>query len=320
MPLWNFLETVFKPVLLTLAVVVFGPLAVAITAVSIVLTSLWQFVVVPFATFLAGIFGPIITRIAGFFSGVFAGAVNIARSVLSTIWNSFLVPIGGYLQGGFSTALGIASGAWNALKSAVSTVGDVLSTVWNDFIKPVANTLRNAFSTAADVASSAWDAMGDAVSAVGDIISDIIGIIESAIDKIQQLGDFISDLPGAGVISDIAGALPSFARGGIIDEDMLAMLHKPEVVIPLDDPSRAFQLASQSGLLDLISAPTSGPAGSSFTPATAGGVGGIAINVENNFANTPTEAEAGAVGDIIGAHIVSEVLQLRGVRLEPSLV
>lgn len=56
-----------------------------------------------------------------------------------------------------------------------------------------------------------------------------------------------------------------YARGGIISQDEFAMLHAPEVVIPLNDMSTAMSLLQQTGLINMITA--SVPQGS-LTPSS----------------------------------------------------
>lgn len=134
---------------------------------------------------------------------------------------------------------------------------------------------------AADVVNGAFHALGGAIDSIKGAISSLIGDASRLVDIFRNLTSIhlpsLPSFPG----------IPGFAAGGIVDRDQLAMLHAPEVVIPLNDPKRAAALLSASGILDtLTSRPASGAlAGAASVSASVGAgltVGSISVTVHGN--------------------------------------
>ncbi len=67
-------------------------------------------------------------------------------------------------------------------------------------------------------------------------------------------------LPGCGAVPGSLPRIPQLARGAIVDSPTLAVIGEAgrEVVLPLDKPGRAQELAEQSGLFDVLRAPGGG--------------------------------------------------------------
>jgi tape measure domain-containing protein len=161
------------------------------------------------------------------------------------------------------------------------------------------------FQTLGDVAHAlggALEFVEGIVHSVGQAFGIVAGMINNAIGKVNNFIATLNSIPHISLPS--FPSIPGFAGGGIIDKDTFAVLHSPEVVIPLDDRRRAAALAAKSGLLDLISQPSSvssnGTTGSSATvaAATQAVLGGITIeNVHVQFAGAVSNAEAQAAAD-----------------------
>lgn len=104
----------------------------------------------------------------------------------------------------------------------------------------------------------------DLVNAGNDILNHLVVPVQQAITSWQQLAQ-ISGETLLGLQNDLgraaahgyappsyAGLVPGYKGGGIINKDQLAVLHAPEVVIPMNDMGAAMGLLQQSGLLDMI--------------------------------------------------------------------
>lgn len=109
----------------------------------------------------------------------------------------------------------------------------------------------------------------------------------------------------AGVKSAVGGALPQKAAGDIFANGAEAVIvgeAGPEVLLPLNDPHRANELAMKSGLLGILN----------------GAAGGVNINSGavqiNNYGGTPTASESYAMGQAAGQGLAS-VLSTRNTRL-----
>jgi hypothetical protein len=238
-------------------------------------------VMLPLANFLAGVFSAALNIVTGLLSGPLNLAFGIVRDVASFLWNGVLVPLGGFLAGAFSAAINVAKAAWSVFQSVVGTVRSVLSALHSAVIQPLANLLSGAFSLAIGAARGAWSLFSSAARTVRNVLEDIIGVAEDVIDTIGGVVDAISNLPGAGAVGDVLGALNPFQIGGIVTRDQPAFLHAPEVVIPLDNPRRALALAQQSGLLDMLGNAVGLHRGGGGSVTVAGGAAGPGVLIEN---------------------------------------
>jgi hypothetical protein len=90
---------------------------------------------------------------------------------------------------------------------------------------------------------------------------------------------------GGGQVGVQAGSARLYAAGGIVDRPTLAWVgeqSRREVIIPMDDPRRAAELAHQSGLMSLLSGATGGASSALVSPGGGGGATGgntFVINV-----------------------------------------
>jgi tape measure domain-containing protein len=272
-PFMVFIDAVVLPFLRALATMIVGPLAIAIATAVESFLFMWHAVLEPLFTFIAAVAMPILSLLID----TFQLAANVVGAVVVTAFDTF--------------------------RAAVGIVGDQISFVMGTFISPLIDLLGNVLSPIIGTVVEAFGSMASGIGSVSDFIDGLLGFIDDAIDAIDDLIDKIDDLPGAGVAGKILGGIPGFQTGGIIREDVLAQLHAPEVVIPLDNRARALALAEQSGLLDLIAArPASAGASSSggFTPA-ADGSGGPLLLIEtlNVTLLNGTQSEANAAGGVI---------------------
>ncbi|MEV4159011.1 hypothetical protein [Nonomuraea dietziae] len=114
--------------------------------------------------------------------------------------------------------------------------------------------------------------LGRMADAVKSWLNAVIGWIEGGINSL------VGVVPGMGEVR-----LPRLANGAIIDRQTLAIIGEagPEVVIPLNRPARAAQLARDSGLLNVLGAQ---PLGAAAVSSLSGGRGG---DLHLHFAGQP---------------------------------
>lgn len=154
---------------------------------------------------------------------------------------------------------------------------------------------------AADVARGAIDFVKGAIHALENPLSTILNLVGRVGDAFRGLSNIrLPSLPSF-------PSIPGFASGGIINRDQLAMLHAPEVVIPMDNPKRAMALLSESGLLDMIAGqsnaargPAAAIAGSIASNARAAAAGAISIGrISVNVSGNVSEEQGRTTGEAI---------------------
>lgn len=294
-PFVTFLLSVLEVALKVIAAVLLGPLFIAVFTVIAIFRELWHLVLEPLVNFLTAVFTPVIKSIASLFSVVFRTAVNVLKDAVLFLWNNVLVPFGNFLKSVFSAALGGAKMALNGVATAAGAVKDAIVKVWHSFIEPFLNFLKATATPAIHVFAAAFDAIRSAVGRVIDILKGFAKAIGGALKKVGDLAAKLKSIPGISELGDVIGKIdiPFAQQGGLVTKDTIAQLHSPEVIIPLNDPKRALQLAQNSGLFDLItnsknvqalSGPTTGLA------STGGSINIAALNV--SFTGPISDAEA----------------------------
>jgi tape measure domain-containing protein len=312
-PLFNFFTSVILPIIQAVATVFIAVLVVAVQAVITVFMWWWNNVLTPLFNFFTGVVMPIIQAVATIFVAVLAVAVGVVVAIFMFWWNNVLSPVASFLSGVFSAALERVKTAFgfiaDIVRAVLTPVIEALQTQFNVFMtvaRAVAEILGNVLAPVIDFVKRGFENMKTVIGAVADFIGNLIGKIQTAVGFITSLADKINSLGVGGAIGAIKG-LVGMSRGGVVREDMLAMLHSPEVVIPLNDRARAIELAERSGLLDLI-APTSSPGADQSGPRPIGSramaAAGVAIeNVNVSFTSdtTPSQARevAGAFTDSV---------------------
>jgi hypothetical protein len=102
---------------------------------------------------------------------------------------------------------------------------------------------------------------GDILIFVTGLVAGLIGTLANGIQLIKELADAIDVLAGKtgklngigqGLSGKAAALLPKFAEGGITSGPSIAGEEGPEAVLPLNNPTRAAQVAQQAGLAGLI--------------------------------------------------------------------
>lgn len=239
---------------------------------------------------------------AAVISGIFGGAIRGATAILRGWINFGIKPTIQILSGLFgvavrnastilrttlATAVAIARGAFGALRTAVSIAAATI----RGGIQIAASIARGALSGLANfvrgAASSAWGVLRGAVGAVAAALERIVSAARRARDAITNL----PRIPGTGGAT--IGPITFGAAGGIFDKATPMIIGEAgkEVLIPLTRPSRARQLAEQSGLYNVL-----------LGQGLPGRFSGNTVTISNGaiqitFAgSTPTEGEARNVG------------------------
>jgi tape measure domain-containing protein len=301
----SFLAGIFAqfPILLSPALTTFEILKTSITF-------LWQSVLVPLADFITAVFIPVFKAIELVVLGPLAIAFAFLTEGISALWRTVLEPLSVFLSA-------VLSPSFDAVTAAVSAVANAIGAVLGPVIRAIKSALGGGGEGLAgilDLAKAAWDRLSGAVSAITGPLTSVKNFIQGVIDKISTLISKIKDLPGAGIVQRGISFLPGFQGGGIITQDTLARLHSPEVVIPLNDPERAAQLASASGLLQQLGGAFGGGTGGSSTsvvPIGAGvNIGSVQVIFQGEVSRAGAEAAAGAFVDGIETTIRRRQLEL----------
>jgi hypothetical protein len=225
-----------------------GQLALQAIGVAIGLV-LYNFLVLP------GKIGSAIASIPGILRSLFVRAASAARSAAVSGFNSvvsFISSVPGRIGSALGRLGGIISGAWNraltagraaavrgfnSIVSYVQSIPGRIAGLAGRFVAAGGRIVRGLVDGLKRVPS-----LGSIGSAIAGVIrrqaNAIINAINSGISKVDSL------LPGS------LPRIPNFARGGVVDQATLGVFGEAgrEVIIPLEKPARARELAEQSGL------------------------------------------------------------------------
>jgi len=168
----------------------------------------------------------------------------------SELWTWFdtkilptLKTVAAFLGEAFTTAF--ATG-----RDAVGWVVTKAGELWRWFdtkilpiLKTAGGVLGGAFSTALGTARTAIDTVVGAVRTLWDWL-------KKAMDRVGDLVDKLTSIPGAGVIGDVLGAIPGFAAGGRPAVGRLSIVGErgPELFVP-DRPGTIVPAASTRSML-----------------------------------------------------------------------
>lgn len=163
-------------------------------------------------------------RIASFFVSVYHAIVDSISSAITDAKN--------FVVDGFNSVVDFMG----SLPGRIAALGPRLLSAAKDLGRQIGNGLKDIGNFASDIGR--------------DIVNTVKSGVNRVIDGINRgIGDIDNALP----IS--LPRLPHLARGGIIDSPTLALIGeggRREVVVPLTDPTRAQQLAQQSGLTQIL--------------------------------------------------------------------
>lgn len=188
--------------------------------------SLWDGAV---ALFWWGINGIVAAAMA--VPGLLADAGNAIWSFLTDLWQRVVVDSYNAVVNGFNNVVNFLF----SLPDKVRALGPRLYQAAVDLGHKIGDGLSNIGSFASDVGRKI-------VQVIKDGINWVIGSINSGIAEIDD------KLPGT------LPRIPRLAKGAVVDSPTLAMIGEAgrEVVMPLNDPARARQLAEESNLFEVL--------------------------------------------------------------------
>jgi hypothetical protein len=177
------------------------------------------------------------------------------------------------------------AGLPGVISSAFSTAFEAVKTAISDFITVTLPAFGGDMLTAGgNLIDSLVEGLGKVISGASSIGKDIANSVIGFINKeiIQKLNELLTITFKKGPIDITVSApdipeIPELAAGGIFSRATAAVIGEAgrEVVIPLTRPTRARQLAEESGLLNVLGArpaqPLASVAGTGATHIDASG-------------------------------------------------
>jgi len=221
------------------------------------------------------------------FFGALHGAEDAVSTSISAIGNFFTVTLPNAITTGLSVAGSAIVSGFNAVVDFFAGLGPKIGSFFVNVYHSIVDWISKAVSDARDFVVNGFnDIVSFFESLPGKIASLGPKLLHAAEDLgkqigngLKNIGNFASDI-GKSILNDLKSGLnhiissinagindvghsvgiklpnlPHLARGGVIDSPTIALLgegSRREVVVPLTDPSRARQLAQQSGLTKIL--------------------------------------------------------------------
>lgn len=203
--------------------------AVILSVVMPVIRTLWTVVTTVFEAIGAIINWVWNTIIKPVFNFIYSLITGLVIPIFKTLWNwSSIV---------FNAIATIVKATWDKIYQAVKPVID-----WfNEHIMPVINKVKDgmvtAFNKIKEVGSNIFEGIKEefknGINWIIDKVNWLIRKVNSMVDNVNNAG---ASLPGWTNITFRVSEIPKLAKGGVVKNDTLAMLHKSsnEAVLPLE--------------------------------------------------------------------------------------
>lgn len=159
-------------------------------------------------------------------SSIVVGAFNFIKDVIMTVFNWIKDNwklILGILTGPVGIAVALIVTHWETIKQKAQFVfafiQAVVTKVFNSIKQDVTdriNAVVAVFNRLRNTATAIFNGIRNTVTGVfNGIKNTIFGAVDAVVRKIKQIGNAVSNIPGAGAIKSATSYIPSFATGGI---------------------------------------------------------------------------------------------------------